>query len=492
MDNKPIKINRILLIAPPAITFKKRRDINPVPPLGLGYLASVAEKTGAEVKILDCLMQGWFKEESLGGNIIRVGLPKEEILEVVDTFKPDLIGISCQFSMQYREYHDLFSYFKQHYPAILIVAGGAHVTVCADEVIKDPACDYVMIGEAEESFKDLIFALRTGKGIEQIDGLGYKVKGRPVINRKTRYIEALDSIPFPAYHLMDLEKYFGLKASHGLRHKERFCSIITSRGCTSKCSFCSAKAVWGEKYRLRSVDGVIEEMKLLRNTYNIDEIIFEDDNLTANPKRARDIFSRMIEEELNFIWDTPNGVGAWTLDEELVDLMKGSGCIKLNFPVESGCQRVLNSIIRKPLNLSKVRKLIKHCKRIKLNYGMFLVIGLPGEQLSEMWESIVFSASNGVYDPHISVATPYPGTDLFEVCKKNNLFSRKYSFDDLFLRSFMIKTKDWDGTDISRVLFRAKFYLKIRQFFSNPIKFSGLVVSKLKKYVTLSVCGKLE
>ena len=111
---------------------------------------------------------------------------------------------------------------------------------------------------------------------------------------------------------------------------------------------------------MRSVENVIEEMRLLKDQYGIEEVMFEDDNVTADAKRAKLLFSRMIEESLDFVWDTPNGVGVWSMDEEMIDLMKKSGCIKLNFPVESGSQRVLKEIIKKPLNLEKVKRLLKY------------------------------------------------------------------------------------------------------------------------------------
>jgi len=99
--------------------------------------------------------------------------------------------------------------------------------------------------------------------------------------------------------------------------------------------------------------------------------MFEDDNITVNPAHAKELFSRMIQERLGFVWDTPNGVGAWSIDEEMIDLMKESGCIKLNFPIESGSQQVIDKIIKKPVKLSKVRRLIEYCKKIKLNYSIF-------------------------------------------------------------------------------------------------------------------------
>ena len=463
-----MKIDRILLIAPPAFTRKTVRDINPLPPMGLGYLAAIAEKAGIEVKILDCLVHGWDREESVDEHLVRVGLSYEDIRKRISDFKPDLIGVNCQFSRQYKIYHQMFSLIKEIDPGIIVVAGGPHATVCPEEVLGDEKCDYLISGEAEESFRELIDALRKGSDITSIDGLGWRSEGKLFFNRKQKMIEDLDSIPFPAYHLMELDKYFGLESSHGARHKKRFCPVITSRGCPAKCTFCSAYRVWGNQYRMRSVDSVLEEMKLLKSKYGIEEIMFEDDNVTANPKRAKQLFTRMIEERFDFAWDTPNGAGAWSMDEEMIDLMKRSGCVKLNFPVESGSQEVLKYVIKKPLVLEKVMKLAHYCQQIDLDHSMFLVIGMPGETVPDMWKSFKFAADCGCYTPHISVATPYPGTQLYETCLKNGYFARPFSLDDLFIRSFLIKTPDFDENDLKKMLFKGKLYLLVRSMLAHP------------------------
>jgi len=465
-----MQLNRILLMAPPAFTNRAPRDINPLPPMGLGYLASIAERLGIQVKILDCLIHGWKHEEYVNEDLVRVGLSDKDIQEQIMQFKPEMVGINCQFSREYKIYHQMFSLIKNINPRIIVVAGGAHATVCPEEVLSDDNCDYLLLGEAEESFHELIMAFQQDTEITTIDGLGLKAEGKIKINQKLRFVKDLDSIPFPAYHLMELDKYFGLDASHGDRHKKRFCPIITSRGCPAKCTFCSAHQVWGNKYRVRSVENVLEEMRLLKDQYGIEEIMFEDDNVTADAKRAKLLFSRMIEEGLDFVWDTPNGAGVWSMDEEMIDLMKKSGCVRLHFPVESGSQYVLNSIIKKPLNLERVKKLLKYCQKINLHHSMFLVIGMPGEKLSDMWESFKFAAECGCYTPHISVATPYPGTKLFEDCVKNNYFSKPFSLDDLFIRSFLIKTPDWNEEDLKRILFKGNLYLKLKSIILQPSK----------------------
>ncbi|MBU4027178.1 B12-binding domain-containing radical SAM protein [Patescibacteria group bacterium] len=456
-----MRIKKILLISPPAYTFKNNRDINPLPPIGLGYLASIAEGLGIEVNILDCLMEGWNTEEEVDDSLVRVGISYDTIKEKVKLADPDIIGINCQFSRQYKIYHELLFLIKKVKPNCITIAGGPHATVCANEVLDDPNCDFVIIGEAENSFRDLVLFLNAKKDINprDIDGLGWKNAGKICINEKKKWISDLDSLPLPAFHLMSLPKYFGLAQSHGHRHRKKFMPIVTSRGCPARCTFCSAKKVWGAKYRTRSVENVIKEMKLLYTEYGVEEIMFEDDNVTANPKRAKNLFLRMIEEGFEFVWDTPNGVGAWSIDEEMLDLMKKSGCIMINFPVESGSQRVLSDIIKKPLDLAKVKRLIKYCKTIGLDYGMFLVIGMPGEKIEDMWQSFHFAAECGCYNPHISVATPYAGTELHDVCIKNSYIDPDFDFSDLFIRSFCITTEDWNGDDLKRILKNGRRYL---------------------------------
>ena len=465
-----MRLNKILLLIPPAFSRAKPRDITPLPPMGLGYLASIAENLGIEVKIFDCLMLGWEREEYINETLVRVGLPNQEIQKQIRQFQPDMVGINCQFSRQYKIYHEIFALIKNIDSRIIVLAGGPHATVCPEEVLRDDNCDYLLQGEAEESFHELIMALESGQEITSIDGLGWKQDDKVKINPKLKFINDLDSIPFPAYHLMGLDKYFGLKASHGERHKNRFSPIVTSRGCPAKCTFCSANQVWGNKYRVRSVEKVIEEMRLLKDNYGIEEIMFEDDNVTANNKRAKHLFSRMIEEDFDFVWDTPNGAGVWNMDEEMIDLIKKSGCVGLHFPVESGSQEILKNVIKKPVNLERVKELTKYCKKINLYYSMFLVIGMPGETLADMWKSIKFAADCGCYIPHISVATPYPGTQLYETCLKNGYFSKPFSLDDLFIRSFLLKTPDWDGDDVKKLLYKGNHYLRIRELMANPLK----------------------
>ena len=467
----PLKVKKVLLLFPPAYTIKSARDINPLPPIGIGMLASVLEKNKYQVEILDCLVRGWDQEEETQANkdIVRVGLTDDQIKEYIKEFKPDVVGVSCMFSVQHKIYPQIFAAIKSVNSSIITVGGGAHVTVCSKEILEDPNCDYVILGEGEESIVEFLEVLQGRKSFESVDGLGWeKDSSDYVLNPKLKWIEDLDSLPFPAYHLIGLEQYFGLESSHGIRHEKKYAPIVTSRGCPAKCTFCSANKMFGYKFRTRSAQNVLDELWFLKKKYGIKEIMFEDDNVTASRKHATELFQMMIDQKIDLQWDTPNGVGMWTLTDDIIDLMKEAGCIKINFPIESGDQEILKNIIKKPLDLKRTKNLFKRCQDIGLDYGTFLVVGMPGEKIENIWTSFKFCAEVGSYSPHVSVATPYPGTELYEQCKDNDYFSRDYALDGLFISSFMLKTPDWSENDLRKVLLQGKLYLKFRQVMDRP------------------------
>ena len=472
-DTTMIKaIRKVLLLFPPAVTFKASvgRDINPIPPLGIGYIAAMIEAMGVEVRLIDCLAWGWDHEEPVPGSdlLVRVGLSDDEIKRQIIDFGPDLIGISCMFSRQHEVYMALLRLCKQAAPECVTLAGGAHVSVAAAEVLANPACDYILLSEAENSVVDFITALGAGQGLAEVDGIGFKRDGEPVIMPKRVWIEDLDAIPFPAYHLMHMERYDS-PSSHGRRRTSRYASVITSRGCPAYCNFCSVRKVWGKGYRMRSVENVIAEMRLLKDRFGILELMFEDDNLTSSPKRVTALFERMIEERFNFVWDTPNGTGAWTVSTAMLDLMQRSGCMHINFPIESGSQRVLKEIIRKPVKLDHVSDLIRHCKKINLEFGLFLIVGLPGETIDDMWSTFEYAERTQTYPHvHISIATPYPGTRLYQECLEKDFLARSFSFHDLFIRSYMIKTPDWSEDDVKRIYEAGTTYLYRRHLLRHP------------------------
>jgi magnesium-protoporphyrin IX monomethyl ester (oxidative) cyclase len=474
-----MKIKKVILFIPPAITFKDRIDINPFPPIGLGYLGAILEENGIEVKIVDCLIEGWDTQVKVTDDLIRIGFSFEGIEEMIRSYRPDIVGVNNLFTKQRQNAHTVYEIAKRIDKNIITVAGGAHPTVMPELVLADKNVDYVVIGEGDRTIIELVRLIEGKTDILALDGIGYREDGKIKIIPKTRFIENLDTLPFPAWHLLSMEKYFGLKASHGERRKKRFSPIITSRGCPAQCTFCSAYAVWGRRFRYRSPENVIKELKQLKQLYGIEEIMFEDDNLTLNPKRAEDIFDLMIRERLNMEWDTPNGIAAWTLNENLLDKMKASGCRGLNFALESGNQHVLDTVIKKPLKLDKVKPLVRYAKKIGLDVGIFLVIGMPGETEEQMWDSFRMVAELGIYTPHISIATPYPGSELYDLCKERKLFRKDFSLDDLYIRSFSITTGELDAQKLKQILADGQRFLLVSFLRNKPFAFFKVCMVKL-------------
>ncbi|MDD4910433.1 MAG: cobalamin-dependent protein [Candidatus Omnitrophica bacterium] len=472
------QIKKVLLFVPPAFTFKDDPDINPLPPLGLAYLAAVLENENIKVKIVDCLMEGWDNRAEIKDNIIRVGLGFDEIAGFIKDFSPDIVGVNNLFTRQRENGHAIYKLAKKISGGIITVAGGAHPTVMPEAVLSDKNVDFVVIGEGEQTFLELIRAIEGEKEVSGLDGIAYRDNGSVKLIPKTRFIQDLDALPFPARHLLAMEKYFGLKSSHGMRRCERFSPIITSRGCPIGCTFCSAHRVWGKMFRKRSPRNVIDEMAELKNKYGIEELLFEDDNVTLDVKRSNEIFDLMIKEKMGFKWDTPNGVAAFSLDEPTIDKMQAAGCYKLNIAVESGSEDVLKNILKKPVDLKKVKSLIKYAKSIDLDVNIFLIIGMPGETIQQMKESYRFAEDLGIYDPFVSVAAPYPGSELYTICLKKGYISNDF-LDDLYITSCSISTDAWDGEDIRRVFKQGYNRLRLKLYRKHPVLLLNRLIEKI-------------
>lgn len=473
------KINKILLIVPPAYVYKGTKDINPIPPVGLAYIGAVLKNNSRRVMIIDCLAEGWDTITPVDENIERIGLTLEETEKRIRDFSPDLVGVSNHFTKQKESARQIYELVKKINKNIVTAAGGAHPTAAPEEEIKNEYLDYIILGEGEYSFLDLLNYIEGNLSEKDLDGICFKENNNVKIIPKKKFIENLDSLPFPAYELINWNKYFGQRYCHGERKKDRYMPVITSRGCPFDCVFCSAHKVWGKKFRARSPENVLKELKFLKSEYGIEEIIFEDDNLTLDVKRAEKLFDLMIEEKLDLIWDTPNGVAAFALTAEIIKKMKDSGCYCVNFAIESGNQHDLDKVIKKPLDLKKVPPLINYAKKIGLEVGVFLVIGIPGQTSKSMKDSFKFAAKLRIYNPFISIATPYPGTELYEICEKNGYIAEDFDSGRLSIYNANINTPEFTARKLLKLRKSLCVYLIWQNRLHNPLKLLKDTVSKV-------------
>ena len=450
----------ILLIQPP-ITIAKGEAFGVTPPLGLAYLASVAEKNGHHVRIIDTIAEGYNLRCYKNGQI-RIGLKADDIRKEIEKFHPDLVGITCPFSLMDNEMRFVASLVKNVDRNIPVVVGGAHPSSMPEHVIRDPNIDFLVVGEGEGTFLDLVKRIDEGASCLDLKGAWIKVNGKIRKNAKREFIMALDSIPFPAWHLLPMEKYMEIGQAHGSQKRKRFASIITSRGCPGTCVFCSIHSVWGYEWRARTPENVVSEIERLVTAYDIREIHFEDDNLTLSKQRIAKICDLIIERGLDISWTTPNGVAVQTIELYLLEKMRKSGCYQLSFGIESGDPYVLRKIIHKPLSLDKVKKVVIWSKKLGIWTHGFFVIGFPGESAHSIRRTTDFAKETDLDSANFFIATPYPGTPLYSLASSKG--SLKEGFDLARLRTMdaTINTEYFEAKELIEL--QKKAYLEFMRY----------------------------
>ena len=376
---------RISLIGP-----KWNEMINSYPPLGLGYLAAVAEQDGHEVRIHDF---GLYPSQPL----------EEDARQVVD-YKPDLVAFTSM-TTSYHYVEQLVQRLKGEL-GVPVIIGGPHATTMPDATLANPNIDYLIYGEGEHIWQDFLRALESGDTRwGDISGLWYKEDGRVVSGGSRKPIDDLDALPFPSRHLYDLDKY-PLYAPNG----EPMLTILSSRGCPYACSFCF-KGIVGRSYHQRSPEDIVAELKEVNAAYGIRNFYFIDDLFTIDVKRLEIILDYFIDQRLDYRWRCLARVDRVTPD--LLKKMYKAGCRQIHYGIESGNQEVLKRTA-KHIDLQQVRDAVKWTEDAGIRSKGYFILGLPGDNEETMQETIEFAASLELTEAMFSIATPFPGTKLWD------------------------------------------------------------------------------
>jgi magnesium-protoporphyrin IX monomethyl ester (oxidative) cyclase len=472
---------KILLINPPLKVTKDMEEFITLSfPLGLSYVAANLEKNNFSVSVFDILAEGWEiqKEE---GEFIRRGLPEEKIVERVIRENPDFCGISAQFSSLSEQPHRIASLIKQACPNTKIVFGGPHASGNPQEVLKDENVDFVVIGEGEKILVNLLKDYKTPK---KVKGIAFRKNKKIVLTPPEEFIQDLDSLPFPAYNLFNMDLYLkeGLKGFSSRRFAGKLvnsASIFTSRGCPFNCVFCSIHNTMGYKFRVRSCNNVVDEIEFLYNKYQVRNFFFEDDNFTFDLERAKQILKEIIHRGLKISWQAPNGIRADKVDEELVKLMIETNCTRVRIAIEHGDQDFLDKIVHKQLNLIKVKETVKLFGKYRTGVDAFFILGIPGETEKTIRNNINFAkelSSLGV-NPQIGMAIPLPGTEMYKICKENGYLKENISAKDYQLaysKYPLINTPTMPASELKRW-----FYLALKETFLIRFKKNPLVLFNL-------------
>ncbi len=356
----------------------------PKPSFALMSLGAVLREINVEVRVLDLLTTrfSWSK-----------------IQDCLKQFQPDIVGLTC-VTMNYPLALKIIKYCKKISPATLTIMGGPHATFMADEILRQhKEVDIIVRGEGEETIKE-IAQLALPDELSKIKGITFRQNGRIQINEDRPFISDLNLLPHPARTLFPISRYLAMKVP---------ASVLTSRGCPVGCSFCVGYRMTGRKGRFRDPQKVVDEIEHVLNL-GFAEVCFDDDLFTRQRRHVLEVCQEIKRRGLKFSLYLFARVD--TVDEIILRELRSVGCSMICFGLESGNQKILDRAGKK-ITLSQVRRAIALCQEVGIApFGSF-ILGLPGETLRTMEETLSFAQSLGIpFGFHI--LAPFPGTKVRE------------------------------------------------------------------------------
>lgn len=399
---------KALLVNPPIINIINSgipdyvdEDSGFFPPLGLMYLAAYAEMhTRHEIKIFDMQV-----EEAT----------YDDLLNMLQKEKPDVVAVYV-ITFTLIDAIKIAQTVKSFNQRIKIVFGGPHPHIYPDETLNLGNVDFVIMGEGEITFSELLDNLQDIEKIKNIKGLVFKENDKIIYTEIRKFIEDLDSLPFPARHLTPYKKYYSIIAK-----KNPITTIFSSRGCPYQCTFCHRPNM-GKKFRYRSPLNVVEEIKHCVEL-GITEFIFYDDTFTINRQRVVDICSQLIEQKINITFDIRARVN--TIDEGLLILLKKAGCHRIHYGVESANPEILETL-KKGITLEQVEYAFKTSKKHGIETLAYFMIGSPSETKDQILKTIRYASELNPDYCHFSITTPYPGTPLYSMMQEKGIAKEDY------------------------------------------------------------------
>lgn len=371
--------------------------LTPMHPLGLLYVAAVLEKEGHKVRVYD-------------------PLPEDDaFIRFIKRDKPNMVGLTCSTPQRERAVYILNKIEKMN-SNIKTVVGGVHATILPQEMLTENSVDFVVIGEGEHTIIELCEAIERDSGFDKINGIGFKEKGKVIVNPRRKLIKNLDGIPFPARHLLSSDWYFQPPGRIRGFWLERSTAAITSRGCPYSCIFCSTHLVFGRKTRQRSPENVILEISHLIDTYKIDGLFFVDDTFTLNSKWVKHFCYLMKKEKIDIKWACQARVDRVT--EPLIKIMKKAGCVQIDYGVESGSVNVLKAL-RKGITPDQAKEAFKITKKIGVRTMASFMIGNPREKYEDIVATLQLAKEIKPDYTLFFYTIPRPATELYHMAIQN-------------------------------------------------------------------------
>lgn len=457
---------KILLINPPC-----RLPTNI--PLGLGYIASIMRGKGYDVKILD---------------INAFGYSRDQVTQIIKTEDFDIAGIGG-LSSTYKYVKWLSKVLKGRNPDCLIVAGNMVASAHPELLLNNSEVDIAVIGEGEITFREIISAVDKNSGFENVKGIIYKENGGMIKQPGQDRIRDLDSLPFPAWDLFPMEIYLNNSTQSPESFGMRQINVSSERGCSYDCIFCSQP--FGKVVYTRSADSIISEIKELKARYGVQFINFSDDLFLLKKERVLDFCDKAVSQDLKVKWSASGRVNL--VDDDLLSRMRKAGCVELSYGIESGSQAILDNL-KKRVTVKQAEEAIRMTRNAGISVLGSLIFGIPGETRDTIKETLEFIKRTKLPTYRFFYATPYPGTELYEIAKKINRLPKD---EDKYLESlgemhttFLVNLTDFSDEELVRLKnateLTAKnnrsFRIKLKDFMENWKRRYFVSLRSIKEY----------
>lgn len=412
-------------------------------PLGIMHLGSYISNRLSDIDVhyLDLHLKCKADCENKDAALSAFDIIHQELEKVLTNIHPSIVGVSCAFNAFADNFHHTIADIKSILPEVLVVAGGHYVSSYLEQLPEDSNIDYIIIGEGEIPFCDLITKYR--------EGVLPKSK---FINTK-EYIKDLDACPPLDYDRINVEDYLKYEMNSIGGNQGRSINVMSARGCPQRCIYCATHNVWDHGFRMQSASNMFRQVEELKHKYHVDTIMFVDDNFIWNKDRVIEFCQLIISNQLDINW-YPSSVRINSLDEEIIILMKKAGCNSLLLAVESGTKRI-QKLIKKNVNLEHTRRMVDCLKREGIRVYSQYILGFPGETIAEIKQTIQFASELKCDWNLYGIATPLYGTEMFRIARDNN-----YLLPNINVGSFSvgnIVTPEFSGKDIESLLQEANY-----------------------------------
>jgi anaerobic magnesium-protoporphyrin IX monomethyl ester cyclase len=454
---------KILLINPP----ESEQSGFTNPPLGLLYIAGTLLSQGFDVNVLDCCLEG-----------------REAISKAIEKLHPNIVGITCLTPARKKSL-EVAKIVKDCDSTIKVVMGGVHPTIMYEQLLENyPFVDYVVIGEGEITFLELA----QGKELSQISGLAFRDGYRVIKTTPRKYIENLDEISFPAWHLVDLKKYpsCGKGIVHGIDlAKEPRISVIFSRGCKGHCDFCSSWWVW-RGWRHRSPKNMVDELELLNKKYGIHHFNFADDALTIDMNATIELCDEIIRRKLKIVFLVTTRTDC--VNEKVLRKLKEAGCYQVAYGVETGSPILLTKM-GKENEVEEAKRAIRLTKKAGLKAIALMIVGNVGETEQTIRESVNFlRQTNPDEIGCIGGLLILPGTKLYKECKAKCFINDDFWLSDEPYKVYTLEhsSKELEIMQKKITVYSLKVQLRrakplVSVAIRHPLRTANKVIKKIRK-----------